>query len=296
VTTQTIDKYQLRTLMVRRDFPGVMRILQCLVVILFAGYFLSRAEHPAMQTGLILVLGLQLTFLFAPLHESIHKTAFDSPWLNQVVGMICGFILFLPPKAFQAFHMAHHRYTQVEGRDPELVMQKPVSTEQYLWNLSGIPYWKGQLKSLILFAVGNHQVNYINHQRYPDVVREARIFVAIYVALLLISIISQSGILLKFWILPVLLGQPFLRAFLLAEHVLCPRVENMFRNTRTTLTNSSMRWLCWNMCFHTEHHAYPGIPFYQLPQTHILLKPHIRNISQGYIAVNREVVRSFQGY
>ena len=65
--------------------------------------------------------------------------------------------------------------------------------------------------------------------------------------------------------LPVLLGQPALRLYLLAEHGDCPRVANMFENTRTTFTTAMMRFLAWNMPYHVEHHVYPQVPFYRLP-------------------------------
>ena len=42
-----------------------------------------------------------------------------------------------------------------------------------------------------------------------------------------------------FWILPQLLCQPFLRAYVLAEHTGCTMDRNGLTNTRTTLTN---RW------------------------------------------------------
>lgn len=45
------------------------------------------------------------------------------------------------------------------------------------------------------------------------------------------------------WLVPVLLGQPFLRLYLLAEHGDCPKVANMFQNTRTTFTNRIVRFL-----------------------------------------------------
>ncbi len=277
----------------KRDFPGVFQLSQCFLAILVTGYLFARADHLAVQILLIFLLGLLLTFLFAPLHESIHKTAFSSSWINQVTAVVCGFIIFLPPKSFQAFHMAHHRYTQVEGKDPELDIEKPKTILQYLWMLSGIPYWTGQLKALFLFSMGSYKVNYVNDARYPGIVREARIYSVIYISLLLISIILESGLLWKYWILPLLLGQPFLRMFLIAEHAICPRVKNMFHNTRTTLTNAPIHWLCWNMNFHTEHHAHPGIPFYQLPQAHVILKSRISRISNGYVAVNREIMKSF---
>ena len=287
------DQGQIKRLLKKRNVPGVLQFSQSFLLILITGYLLALTDHPVTQILLVFVLGLLLTFLFAPLHESIHKTAFASPWINQLTGVVCGFIIFLPPRSFQAFHMAHHRYTQVEGKDPELDMEKPTTILQYLWILSGVPYWAGQIKTLCLFSFGSHRVHYVNDARYPGVVREARLYLAIYIILLLISIILESGLLWKYWILPLLLGQPFLRMFLIAEHALCPRIKNMFHNTRTTLTNAPIRWLCWNMSFHTEHHAHPGIPFYKLPRAHTLLKSRINKISTGYVAVNREIIQSF---
>ena len=29
-----------------------------------------------------------------------------------------------------------------------------------------------------------------------------------------------------------------------------------------------MRWVNWNMAYHTVHHTFPGVPFYRLPQLH----------------------------
>ncbi|WP_246694633.1 fatty acid desaturase, partial [Mesorhizobium sp. M2D.F.Ca.ET.147.01.1.1] len=70
---------------------------------------------------------------------------------------------------------------------------------------------------------------------------------------------------------PALLGQPFLRLYLMAEHGRCPLVANMLENTRTTLTNWFVHKLAWNMPYHAEHHAYPGVPFHQLPEFHRLI-------------------------
>ncbi len=286
--------------MKRSDALGLVKIFQHGMVILVAVILLSSFDNWIMQGLTIIVLGGLLTFLFAPLHETIHKTAFKSPRLNAVVGWISGLVLVLPPKYFQAFHLAHHRYTQIPGKDPELDFgldfgldsEKPKTTGQYLRNLSGVDYWIGQVKALVLFAMGNHHTHFVSDVKQTGIVREARIFLVIYLLLLSLSLLGESAVLWKYWVLPMLIGQPFLRAFLLAEHALCPLVPDMLRNTRTTLTNKLMRWVCWNMSFHVEHHAYPAIPFHQLPDAHRLLKPHISIISNGYIAVNKEVLLS----
>ena len=77
---------------------------------------------------------------------------------------------------------------------------------------------------------------------------------------------------LIYWVMPMLLGQPFLRLYLLAEHGGCPKVRDMLANTRTTKTTALVRFLAWNMPYHTEHHVYPAVPFHRLPEAHDLLK------------------------
>jgi hypothetical protein len=49
------------------------------------------------------------------------------------------------------------------------------------------------------------------------------------------------------------------------EHLGLPHVDAITENTRTTRTNALMRWLGWNMQYHTAHHAFPGVPCYALP-------------------------------
>ena len=91
-----------------------------------------------------------------------------------------------------------------------------------------------------------------------------------------------------FWLAPVALGQPALRLLLLAEHTGCPRVPDVFENSRTTHAVWPMRALAWNMPYHAEHHAYPSLPFHALPRAHALLADRIALRATGYLAVHRE--------
>ena len=93
----------------------------------------------------IVLHGAVLAFLFCPLHESIHRTAFASRWLNDLVAWICGALLMLPPGYFRLFHFAHHRFTQDPARDPELAVAAPSTLAAYLWRVSGLPYWRDRL-------------------------------------------------------------------------------------------------------------------------------------------------------
>ena len=120
-------------------------------------------------------------------------------------------------------------------------------------------------------------------RRKAKVHLEARIFVAAYAALALGSVALWSTALAWAWIVPVLFGQPFLRAYLLAEHARCPHVANMLENTRTTFTTALVRFVAWNMPFHAEHHAYPAVPFHKLPRFHEIVRAHLRSTERGYV-------------
>ena len=95
------------------------------------------------------------------------------------------------------------------------------------------------------------------------------------------------------WFLPLLCGLPFLRAYLVCEHTLCPNSDDGFANTRTTTSNALVRLLMWNLPYHAEHHLFPSIAFHNLPEAHKFLRPHLKHVAPGYIAVHRELIKSF---
>ena len=97
-----------------------------------------------------------------------------------------------------------------------------------------------------------------------------------------------------FWGLPQLACQPFLRAYVLAEHTGCTMDRNGLTNTRTTLTGAVVRLLMWNMPFHAEHHAFPAVPFHALPALHRRLAPALKTTAPGYLAVQRQILAAFR--
>jgi fatty acid desaturase len=231
---------------------------------------------------LLPVQGILIAFLFSLEHESIHRTAFRSPMFNDWVARICGFLILLPAEWFRYFHFAHHRHTQDPECDPELAAPKPETISDYLRHVSGFKYWRAQIGTLLRNAAGRCDDNFVPPAGRAKVHKEARVMLALYALMALGSLAAGSAALLFVWIGPVLLGQPFLRLFLLAEHGHCPFVANMLENSRTTFTNALVRWLAWNMPFHSEHHAFPAVPFHKLPAFHAIAHEHLRVTENGY--------------
>ncbi len=237
--------------------------------------------------------GTVLMFLFSPLHECIHRTAFRNRTANDLVARVIGFLIMLPADYFRSFHFAHHRYTNDSKRDPELLTPKPSSFPQYLWAMCGLgAYWWVQLRTIVRHSLGRISGDFIAESNHRTIILEARLHLVLYLAVIGASILFETTIFLFYWLIPAILGTVSLRLFLHAEHAGCELSDNMLRNTRTTLTNPAIKLLSWNMPFHCEHHAFPAVPFHQLPALHQHLKSHLAVVSNGYYRFHREFVDS----
>ncbi len=238
------------------------------------------------QPLILLLQGILIVFLFTLLHETVHRTPFASDKLNLWSGRICGFLVFLGPEWFRYFHFAHHRFTHDPDKDPELASPKPSTPLQYLTYLSGIPETIQRFRTLFHNAFFANFDAFVPAKGKAKVMREARTQLGLYLTLLIISIGFGTTLLIWVWLVPVLLGGPFLRGYLLAEHARCPHVASMLENTRTTFTNPLMRLLAWNMPYHIEHHAYPAVPFHKLQEFHQFTKSHSQDLQNGYLRFN----------
>ncbi len=239
----------------------------------------------------LLVQGLLLVSLFHLMHECVHDTVFAQRWPNRALALVCGFILFLPATWFRYFHHAHHRYTQQPGFDPELASTKPATIVEWLVHVSGVTIWRAQLGLLLSAILKPVNESFVRESKERSVRLEMLLMLFLYGVLFLGSILVESTALLYLWIVPLLIGQPFLRLYLLAEHGDCEQDTNMLLNTRTVLTNSVVRWFTWNMPYHTEHHVYPTVPFHQLPQLHALMHSYLAKTDTGYTQFTVRYVR-----
>jgi fatty acid desaturase len=230
--------------------------------------------------------GVAVIFLFTLEHECTHRTPFGTVRLNDWIGRCCGLLILLPFEWFRYFHLAHHRFTNIPGKDPELDSAKPQTPAAFLRHVSGVPIWWGNARLLIRLARGREAADYLPQGALARMEREARVMLTIY-ALVSLSLL-WSPILFWIWLLPVLIGQPVLRIYLLAEHGDCPFVTNMFENTRTTLTNRIVRFFAWNMPYHVEHHVLPAVPFHRLPELHRLIRGELRETANGYAQFARD--------
>lgn len=242
---------------------------------------------------LLLPQGALLAFLFTLQHEATHKTPFAHERLNEWVGRASGILIFQPFLWFRYFHLMHHRYTNDPDNDPELAgLPKPDNWPDFMWHLSSIGYWRAKVMLFWSLCFGTIDAPYLPERTHQRVRSEARSMLAFY-AIALVTIVFVSPMLVWVWLVPLMMGFPLLRLYLLAEHGRCPSVANMFDNTRTTYTNRIVRFLAWNMPYHIEHHSFPQVPFHLLPDFNVKIRSYHGTVSQGYSAFTRDFVTTF---
>ncbi len=285
-----ISRTEMREMRRLTTREGLFHLALHLAALVAAGSLVALAPSLWLRIPAQALEGAILIFLFAPLHETIHRTVFRSRRANDIVAEIIGFLIVLPAVYFRYFHFCHHRYTQDPARDPELATPKPKTFGQWLWAASGLPVWKAHITGVVTHAMGKINEPYLTPKPARDVIREARIHLTLYALIVVASLALHSTVALEFWIVPAILGQPWLRLYLMAEHTGCALVPDMLANSRTTLTNGVVRFFAWNMPFHAEHHAFPAVPFHALPKLHRRLAPALKVVSPGYIAAQRSIL------
>jgi len=244
---------------------------------------------------LIVMQGYMVAFIFCALHETAHRTAFRTRWLNPVLGTLAGLIGFWPYRNYRVYHWDHHRFTQDVERDPELFFAKPTSPLAYVVVLTGIPNAMRRIGDILRLASGRADRPWMAPAERRPLILEARAYVAVYLVVGGLSIATGSAAALGVWIVPWMIGQAFLRPYLLAEHTGCAFTRDCLENTRTTLTWPLVKLFAWNMPYHAEHHAYPAIPFHALPRLHARVRGKIENLEPGYVRASVKVARYLFG-
>jgi len=136
---------------------------------------------------------------------------------------------------------------------------------------------------------------FVPREEYPVIFREARLMLLFYALLFVVSVYFQSAVLIWFWLLPVILGEPVMRAIRMTEHVGRPMQSDMTTNTRSNKVSWPMRFLCWNMNYHAEHHYASSVPFYALPELNKKLSGYIHTEPGGYVGAHIDILSQLLG-
>jgi fatty acid desaturase len=265
-----IDSAVLRGLCAPSNFRGAVQTLSHVAAIGATGTLLWLTRGTIWAIPVFMAHGVLLNFLYAGQHELSHWTVFRTAWLNEWLGRVLGFVLFYPRTFDQIQHIAHHRFTQDWTKDGELARERYTRASYLLW-LSGVTYWYTRWRRILRFSVGVIQEPYLPAARHAELRREARLHLAGYLIIVAVSIADRSSSAVYLWLAPMLVMKFVHQLQNTIEHLGLPHEANVLINTRSTRTNALMRWLGWQMQYHTAHHAFPGVPFHRLHRLHRII-------------------------
>ena len=264
-----ISKERLAELSQRSNGPATRYFLSHFGAMAVTTAGLYWTQNTWLCVPFFIMQGILIGFLYAPEHECDHFTAFKDRWMNVALARVCGFFLLLPNDDHRWGHYAHHRYTQDWEKDTELTARPVLTTAwRYLLVLSGFPGVIGRVKAMFLYAAGRLDPPYLTPAQKATIELSARIHLVLYAMLFGAALAMQSWWPVYYWLGPFVLTQWVYRLQGLGEHVCLTHEPHTLLNTRTLKTNAFMRWVNWNMTYHTVHHTYPSVPFYRLPQLH----------------------------
>ena len=116
-----LTRAELRRFMARSNGPAALRLIVWVLMLLVSGFLIHRTLGTFWMIPAMWVQGIILVHHFSLQHECVHYTVFRTRWLNDLVGNICGWSIGLAHQFFRYEHCDHHTYTQLTGKDPEMV-------------------------------------------------------------------------------------------------------------------------------------------------------------------------------
>ncbi|MBS0124067.1 fatty acid desaturase family protein [Thetidibacter halocola] len=292
-----LTRAELKALMRRSDRPALIHLALWLMLLGATGTLVWASLGTLWVWPAMFVHGIVVVHFFSIQHECVHYTVFRTRWLNDLVGYICGLVIILPNRFFRYEHCDHHTYTQLTGEDPEQIPM-PKTLGEYLWYISSVPYWRAKFQELGRHAAGRLtevERGFIPKEEHHTIFLEARLMLAFYASILLACVVFDWWAPLWFWLIPLFLGEPVMRFIRMTEHVGRPAIRDMKENTRSNMVSAPMRFLCWNMNYHAEHHYASSVPYHALPRLHDKLKGYVHVEEEGYLGAHREILRHLFG-
>jgi fatty acid desaturase len=269
--------------------------------IILAIVLYQRFLHPIVLPLIVIWIGARQHALAILMHEGAHYLLFKNRRVNAVVSeLFLGWPVFITARTYRPSHFAHHRHVNTE-KDPDLMRKQRWASE---WEF---PKSWGALVALLardVFGLRTGQLfsDFGDMGDQTNTTEKRFDFYGVARTLYYVTILSVVTyfrlwpMFLLLWVLPILTWvKMIMRIRSIAEHFAVD--HDTYAQTRTTLPSFLERLLVAprNINFHIEHHLYPSVPFFRLPQLHALLMKDAvfqskAHVTSTYFGVLRECV------
>jgi fatty acid desaturase len=219
------------------------------------------------------------------MHEAAHYRLLPNRDLNDFFGeLLAGWPILISMRAYRWLHFAHHRAPNTHD-DPDWLLRLNRDWE--------FPKTRGALLRILLrdfFALNvRDQLEFFGRYAYARGRKKTWLdFAAIFFFGGLLFVLFRYHLwtmFLMYWIVPLMTWlKVALRLRTIGEHYGI-EYDHMLRQTRTTYPSLIERLLIApkNIGYHLDHHLYPSVPFYNLPELHRELQQHEAFRTQAHL-------------
>lgn len=290
-----IPRARMKELMQRSDGPATRDTLMWIGLMIVTGGFGAYFWGSLWCVPFFLVYGvLYGSGGDSRWHECGHGTAFKTQWKNDAVYQLACFFMMRNPTVWRWSHSRHHTDTIIVGRDPEIVAMRPPDMLKVGLNFFGVLDVPQAMANMLRYTVGRlngAEKDFIPPSEWPMVFRVARVWTAIYAAVIAACFSMGSILPLMLVGLPRLYGAWHHLMTGLTQHVgLAEDVLDYRLNCRTVYINPFSRFVYWNMNYHVEHHMFPMVPYHALPELHKEMLADCAPPYRGFWDAYREIL------
>ncbi|MBZ4421015.1 fatty acid desaturase [Myxococcus sp. RHSTA-1-4] len=224
------------------------------------------------RAGLYLVAAASLHGISLFTHEAVHGGLSRWRWLNHLGGAACALPVLQNYAAYKVLHLRHHRDLG-GGHDPD-----------HYANYTG-RRWLEMLMHIGRLLLGYPAyITMIPILGWRHGTSSDRRWIELEVALLAVGAalavaFVPGHVLLHAWVIPMLIINTLVNIRGMSQHTFLPESNHPVRGSRTILSNPVTRFFMCNENYHLEHHLYPRVPWYNLPELHRTLRAEL--IAQG---------------
>ena len=291
---------QLRLLSCRNSKRGWFSALTHFGLLLTTGvcvHVLIQAHWMSLAFLMLLAHGMIYTFLgYAGMgHELVHATVFESKRANNALFALVSFLTWNNPVYFRASHRVHHRHTLQEGVDYEVGTQGLKLNWRHLIQCVFDVWAFKRALVILLNNACNRAPGPFAEQAFPPASAErrrlvwaARWILAGHCAIALAAVLRQAWVLVVLITLAPFICTPPNRILAALQHGgMQSNTTDYRQSTRTVMIPKALAFLYWNMNYHIEHHMFPSVPYFNLPQLQALLAEDLPEPVRGVPSIVR---------